>query len=406
MEISLRECRADEMKEFATTCEAAFGYDVSDELMSRWVRLFMPERTVAAFDGDAMVGTAADFEFTFTVPGGKVPAAGVTAVGVLPTHRRRGILTRMMRTQLETVRSRSEPIAVLWASEGGIYGRYGYGLASLHSKIDLDRDRATFLGSPLPVGRTRLIPDDKAVEILGDVYERVCNDTPGMYERTPTWWEAHRLPDPDGERHGGGPMFKAVWEMDGRAEAYALYRIHQEWDTEPLGHVQVLETMGTSSLAIREMWRFLTGIDLVARVRAAIEPAIHPLTFMLAEPRRLRARLSDGLWVRVIDVKDALQSRSYAREGVLVLEVRDDLIPANAGRWRLTVSDTGATVEPTEEEADLNVSITALGSVYLGGFSWGQVALSGDVAEVRSGALARADDLFRTDQQPWCPEIF
>jgi predicted acetyltransferase len=406
MNVMLRKCRPDEIRTFMATCEVAFGFDVTDEQAARWSRLLDPDRTVTAFDGDEIVGTAADFQFTLTVPGGKVAAAGVTAVGVLPSHRRLGILRDMMRQQLDDVRARSEPIAVLWASEGGIYDRFGYGIASLCSKIDIDRDRARFRGSPTPVGRTRLLADDKAIDVLAGVYDRVCEETPGMYERTRDWWEAHRLADPEAERHGGGPMFKAVWELDGRAEAYALYRVHQKWDTEPMGYVQVLETMGTSPLAIREMWRFLIGIDLVARIKGGFEPAIHPLQFMLAEPRRLRARLNDGLWIRIVDIQGALQSRSYAEEGTIIFDVSDELLPDNARRWRLTSAESTATVEPTEDEADLRVTIGGLGSVYLGGFSFADVAQGGDVQELKVGAIGHADRLFRTDRQPWSPEIF
>src|SRR5919106_90234 len=406
MEVTFRQCRSDEMRLFMATCEAAFGYDVTDEQVARWSRIFDPTRTVAAWDGEEMVGTAADFQFTFTVPGGKVAGAGVTAVGVLPSHRRRGILTGMIRRQFDDIRGRSEPIAALWASEGGIYDRYGYGIASLCSRIDMDRDRARFRGSPEPVGRTRLLPKDKAVDILAGVYDRVCDETPGMYERTRDWWEAHRLADPEAERHGGGPMFKAVWELDGRAEAYALYRLNQKWETEPVGHVKVLETMGTSSLAIREMWRFLIGVDLVARIKAGLEPAIHPLQFMLAEPRRLRAQLNEGLWIRIIDIRDALQSRSYAEEGSVVFDVSDDFIPTNSGRWRLTARDSTATVEPSTDDPNVRLTIGALGAVYLGGFSFAEVAQGGDVEEVTRGGIWNADRLFRTDRQPWCPEIF
>ena len=406
MDVMLRPSRPDEFELFMRTAEIPFGFEVTEEQIGRWSRLFDAERTVTAWDGDELVGTAADFQFTLTVPGGKIAAAGVTAVGVLPSHRRRGILTKLMRQQLDDVRARSEPVAVLWASEGGIYDRYGYGIASMCSRIDIDRDRARFRGSPEPVGRTRLLPKDKAVDILAGVYDRVCNETPGMFERNRDWWEAHRLADPEGERYGGGPMFRAVWELDGRAEAYALYRLNQKWETEPVGHVKVHETMGTSSLAIREMWRFLIGVDLVARIKAGLEPAIHPLQFMLAEPRRLRAQLNEGLWIRIIDIRDALQSRSYAEEGSVVFDVTDDFIPTNSGRWRLTARASSATVEPSSHDPDVRLSIGALGAVYLGGFSFAEVAQGEDVEEVTQGGIWNADRLFRTDRQPWCPEIF
>jgi predicted acetyltransferase len=406
MDLQLRSVSRAELKYFLATCEAAFGYDAKDDFVERVGRVLPPERTVAAFDGESMVGTAADWEFTFTVPGGKVPAAGVTLVGVLPSHRRRGVLTKMMHKQLDNVRRRGEPLAVLWASEGNIYQRFGYGTATLYSKIDLDRDRAQFRDQSAAVGRMRLLENDKAVDVLSGVYDRVCDVTPGMFERSRAWWEAHTLHDAEDDRDGGGPMFRAVWELDGRAEAYALYRIHGEWDTMPVGHVFVREALGTSPLATREIWRFLIGIDLVARIKAIAQPGLHPLLFVLAEPRRLRARLSDALMVRIVDVKAALEARSYVADGSLNLELSDPQFADNEGRWRLEVEGARATVERTAAEPDLVLPIADLGSAYLGGLSFGQLHLGGSIRETRPGSLWRADALFRSEVEPWCPEIF
>jgi predicted acetyltransferase len=406
MDIELRSVSRADLKDFLATCEAAFGFDVKDEMVERIARILRPERTIAAFDGETMVGTAADFEFMLTVPGGKVPAAGVTMVGVIPTHRRKGVLTKMMRAQLERVHSGGEPLAVLWASEGNIYQRFGYGVATMYSRIDLDRDRAQFRLSAPATGRMRMLESDKAVDVLADVYDRMCDFTPGMFERSREWWEAHTLADPEEDRDGGGPKFRAVWELDGRAEAYVVYRVHQDWDTEPIGHVRVYEAMGTSPQATREIWRFIIGIDLVARIKGIAQPGLHPLLFMLAEPRRLRARLSDALFVRLVDVRAALEARSYAADGSITFELSDPQFAHNEGRWRLEVNSGRGTVERTTDAPDLVLTASDLASVYLGGFTFRQVLYSGTVTEARPGALWEADTLFRSEVEPWCPEIF
>lgn len=406
MDIELRSISRADLKDFLATCEAAFGFDVKDEMVERIARILRPERTIAAFDGETMVGTAADFEFVLTVPGGKVPAAGVTMVGVVPSHRRKGVLTKMMHSQLERVHSSGEPLAVLWASEGNIYQRFGYGVATMYSRIDLDRDRAQFRLSGPATGRMRMLESDKAVDVLADVYDRVCDITPGMFERSREWWEAHTLADPEEDRDGDGPKFRAVWELDGRAEAYVIYRVHQDWDTEPTGHVRVYEAMGTSPQATREIWRFVIGIDLVARIKGIAQPGLHPLLFMLAEPRRLRARLSDALFVRLVDVRAALEARSYAADGAITFELSDPQFAHNEGRWRLQVNSGRGTVERTTVAPDLVLTASDLASVYLGGFTFRQVLYSGTVTEARPGALWAADTLFRSEVEPWCAEIF
>jgi predicted acetyltransferase len=406
MDVELRSISRADLKYFLTTCEAAFGWDVKDEEVERVGKILKPERTIAAYDGETMVGTAADYEFTLTVPGAKLTAAGVTMVGVLPSHRRKGVLTKMMLKQLEDVHARGEPLAVLWASEGNIYQRFGYGIATMCSKIDLDRDRAQFRLPTGATGRMRMLEPDKAAGVLAGVYDRVCDVTPGMYERSREWWEAHRLADPEDQRDGGGPLFRAVWELDGRAEAYALYRMHEEWDTMPTGHINVFEAIGTSPLAVREIWRFLIGIDLVARIRGNAQPAVHPLLLMLAEPRRLRARLCDALLVRIVDVKTALETRTYAVEGAITFEVSDPQLAHNDGRWKLEVGRTGVAVERTTDDPDLILTIADLGCVYLGGFTFRQLLSSGSVFETRPRAAWEADSLFRTEVEPWCPEIF
>ena len=407
METEVRACRADEFRIFYETCEAAFGVDVRDEDAERLRRIISTDDLLAAFHGDAMVGTAGAFRFALTVPGGEVEAAGVTAVGVLPSHRRRGVLTKLMRAQLERVHADGQPVAILWASEGSIYGRFGYGLATRQASIDIERDRAVFADRSPGEGTCRLLGVAEAAKTLPDVYERARTTTPGMFARSPEWWEVEVLADPEHARRGGGPMWRAVWEHEGRAEAYALYRVQGDWqEGVPAGSLEVLEAIGTTPRGTREIWRFLFGVDLVARVRCWFLPLDHPLFLLVAEPRRLRFTLKDGLWLRVVDLPAALRARSYACGGSLVLEVSDELCPWNAGRWALACDEDGARVERTGDDADLALGAAELGACYLGGVGFGELLRAGRVRELSAGATRRAAAMFATERAPWCPETF
>jgi predicted acetyltransferase len=389
------------MPEFIRLVEAAFGHEPHAEDIERWRRTFEPERMLWLSDGDVKVATAGAFSFRLTIPGNEVPAAGVTTVGVLPSHRRRGILTQMMREQLDDVRNREEPIAILWASEASIYGRFGYGLATKAAKSEIDRDRAVFRDRAEPVGATRLVTRDEAADLLPGVYDRIRAQTPGMFARSQTWWQTSTLADPEHARQGAGPLFCAVLELDGEPEAYALYRLKSNWEEGvPKSALRIREVMATSPVAVREIWRFLFGVDLVARVETWGLPPDYPLFLMLTEPRRLRMTLGDALWLRLVDLEAALAARSYAAGERVVLEVRDSFCDWNDGAWR--VPDA----ERTDADPDVRLDAADLASAYLGGFSFAEIARAGRAEELRPGGLARADALFRTDVTPWCPEVF
>ena len=375
----------------------------SEAQIAPLARVLPHERVLAVWDGGRPVGGAGAFPLVLTVPGGRIPAAGVTVVGVLPSHRRRGVLRAMMRAQLDACRAQGEAVAYLWASEDTIYPRFGYGLASLMMEIDLARERSAFYGPHAPFGQARLVSLAEAEPLVAPVWERVAAETPGMFARSSAWWQARALADPEWRRRGGGDLQCAVLDAGGRPAAYALYRLN--WAAErgvPNTTLEVVEALGDSPEATRGIWRFLLDIDLIARVRASLLPIDHPLLMLMAEPRRLRASLRDGLWVRLVDVGVALAARSYAAPGSVVVEVADELCADNQGRWR--VGSDG--VRRTNEPAELACDVTALGSVYLGGVTWTQLARSLRVAELRWGALARADALFRSASAPWCPEIF
>jgi predicted acetyltransferase len=395
---------AEEMRAALAPISYYFGRPTpADDQVDRVRHVLPPERVHAAWDGGRAVGGAGAFPFQLTVPGGRVRAAGVTIVAVLPTHRRQGILTAMMRAQLDDCRDRGEPVAYLWASEDTIYGRFGYGLASLAGEIDLARERSAYHAPCPPAGPMRLAPIGDAEPLVAPIYERVARATPGMFARSPAWWRSRVLDDPEWRRAGGGHLACAVLDVDARPAAYALYRTNPSFDRGiQTGAVHVLEAMGDSPRATRAIWRYLLDLDWTAHLRAGLLPVDHPLLLLVAEPRRLRFNVRDGLWVRLVDVGGALAARSYDAGDAVVVEVADPFCPWNEGCWRV---GTGG-VERVRGEAELRCDAAALGSVYLGGFTWAQLARALRVEEVRPGAIARADRLFAAACAPWCPEFF
>jgi predicted acetyltransferase len=400
--IDVRPCTSrEELKLAVSPIWHFFGGAPTDDRLERFAAVLPPERMLAAHVDGGVAGGAGAFPFELTVPGGRVRAAGVTVVGVYPTHRRRGVLRAMMRAQLDQVHEAGEPVAYLWASEETIYGRFGYGLASLAGSFELPRNRATFAQPFEPQGRTRLVPLDQALDHIAPVYDAVAAETPGMFARTRAWWEARVLPDPEFRRGGGGELQCVVVEMDGRVEAYALYRLHLSFDGGlPTGSTNVIEAMGSTPEATREIWRFLLDVDWMESIRAGLLPVDHPLFFLLAEPRRMGFRVGDALWVRLVDVDAALAARSYAEGQSLVIEVTDTFCPWNEGRYSVPGG------ERTGADPDLRVDVTTLGSVYLGGFTFAELARALRVEELTSDAISRADTLFHADRAPWCPEIF
>ena len=369
----------------------------------RFVPFMEPSRVFAAREGGAIVGGCGSFPFELTVPGGVVRAAGLSVVGVLPTHRRRGILRAMMRAQLDDVHRRGEPVGYLWASEDTIYGQFGYGQASLCGNIDVAKTHARLAQPPASRAELRLIDDAEALALLPRVHDRVRREVPGMIARGADWWRLRRLADPEHRRMGAGPLQRAVLLRDGEPRGYALYRIHQHFEGgSTQGHVAVIEAIGADLEATRDVWSYLFDIDWVARIKAAQLPLDHPLLLMAARPRELKFVVHDGVWVRLVDVPAALMARRPGGGDPVVIEVADAFCPWNAGRWRVAAGS----VDRSTAAADLACDVTALGSVYLGGFSFQRLARAGLVHELRGGALARADALLPADRAPWCPEIF
>ena len=401
MSIEIRNPVEDELRNAMKAVEAAFGEEQKEEDLDRHQKAMARDRFLVAYDGAVPVGTTASLPFDLTVPGGELGAGGVTWVGVLPSHRRRGILTQMMKIQLQDLYERGEPLAILWASEAAIYGRFGYGIAAPMVQLDADRSRFSLRDDPGPRGAVRLIDSHEAGKVLPPIYDAVRRQVPGFTSRSAVLWDLYRLADPEHWRRGGGPKFYAVLEFDGQAVGYTLYRIKLEWEEGfAKSQVRVLETCATSAAAERELWRFLFGIDLVVRIQGRHDPG-SPLFLMVVDPRSLMLRVTEGLWLRIIDLDAALSGRTYAADDTVVVKVRDELCPWNAGRWRM-----GSAVGRTEDDAELELDIADLASAYLGAFDFERLAAAQRIRELKPGALRRATNLFRTSRPPFCPEDF
>jgi predicted acetyltransferase len=378
-----------------------FNPPPSEEFLERFPRTLPHERMHAAFEDGQIVGGAGAFPFELSVPGGSLPCGGITAVGVQPTHRRRGVLRSMMDAQLRDIHDRGEPIAALWASEETIYGRFGYGIAAWAGDLHVPHEWDAF-AEPLELGgTTRFVTPDEALELFPPIYDAVRRERPGMTSRSETWWNDRQLRMPEDE--ASAPRRFVVLELDGGPGAYAIYRTHFSFgDGSATSRLVVKEALGATPQATAAIWRFLLDVDWIATVELSLAPPDHPLLLLLANPRRAGYRSGDGLWIRVVDLPAALSARTYGDGAPLVLEVRDAICDWNDGRWRLE----GGACERTDEEPDLVLDVSALGSAYLGAVSFAQLREALRVEERRDGAIARADALFAHRPLPWCLEIF
>ena len=379
--------------------------------------VFEFDRSLAAFDGDAIIGTAGAYSFQLTTPGGVVGAAGVSFVSVLPSHRRRGIMSAMMRDQLADVAARGEPVAALFASESAIYGRYGYGCASGQLSLTIRRGEGALTpataGGARAGGLVRLRaapPTDLRTELV-KVYDAAAPHRPGMMARNERWWQ-DVLADLEFFRRGMSPLKCLLAEDDLAPRGYALYRTKAGWDDDglPFGSLSVHELIAVDGEATAALWTDLLTRDLIGEVVARHRPVDDPLLAMLADRRRARACLTDGLWIRLIDVPAALRQRRYSCAANVVIEVSDDLLPANAGRWRLQCPgppDGGeASCERTTAAADIVLPVAVLGAGYLGGTRLGALASAGLITEHKHGTLARLSAAMYSDPAPWCPSMF
>lgn len=410
MSVEIQTLSPDRWAELLAVAEHVFAETVSPETVERFRRVSDTNRFLTALDNDRIVATSGVLTFNMTVPGGDVPAGGVTVVCVLPSHRRRGLMSAMMRRMIDDCHERGEPIAILWASEGTIYQRFGYGLATYSMNLEAETRSCAYAREWEREGTFRLLRQEEAAEVVAPVYDAARSQRAGFLARTPDWWTGI-VQDEDKEKKGGEARRIVVYETEGGPEAYAIYKMKGEWDVRgTTSSLRVEEAIATTPRGTREIWRYLFDIDLMRALKAWHLPTDHPILTLMVEPRRLGATVGDGLWLRIVDVVSALESRTYGidgrGEGRLTFELRDEYCAWNAGRWTLDANDGHARVARSSDEADLALDANDLASLYMGGFSATALARAGRIVELRGGGLGQADRLFPTALQPWCPQEF
>ncbi len=404
-EITLRNPQPDELHEFWQPLADAFAESLTKEEIEAERPLLDFDRLIGAFDGAKRVGTAGAYTFRLTVPGGEVGAGGITGVGVRPDYRRRGILRQMMDWLLEDARKRGEPVAVLTASEAAIYQRFGFGQASTASSFTLDTALAEF-GEPVDLGdgaQIRMVDTDEATELFATIYDRVRPGIPGALDRIEPKWRLSLVADAEWMRRGGqGIKYMAVIEVDGEPRGYAIYRIEHNWGpTGPASTMNVIEVTGVDPAAEQALWQWLLSMDLVRTIVGRRGPVPHPLQHWLLEPRRMSLTINDGLWLRILDLPEALSARRYVGSGSLVLDIADDMFESNAGRWQLGIDAGRAEVTRTTAAPDMELDIGTLAAAYLGGFRFVDLGVAGRVRECQPGVLQTADALFTPPRAPW-----
>ncbi|MBK1782961.1 GNAT family N-acetyltransferase [Prauserella cavernicola] len=388
--------REDELRAANTLFRAALHVKpVEDEEWARTAPGYQPERTVGVFD-DALIGTARSTDAELTVPGGAtLSSAAVTGVGVRADRTRRGVLTELMRAQFADFERRGVVAATLWASEGPIYGRFGYGLATHWRSCTVDRRRAVLRADVPAGGEVRLIDADEAREQLPGINAGTLVRA-GMMTRAPYWWAWHDR----GLRKGEDPVTVAVHHGERGPDGYVVYRVSR---TAGGSGVLSLEEMHYANAgAFAGLWRFLLGVDLVDEIATGCRPVDEAVEVLFTDPRVCRVTGgADETWLRLLDVPAALAARRWRGEP-LVAEVTDPVLERNSGRYRL---GTGG-AERTDEPAGMQLGVDALAMIYLGG--WRPSAL-GDVGRIRftgATAAAAADDLFGAHVAPWCGTFF
>jgi predicted acetyltransferase len=300
-------------------------------------------------------------------------------------------------------------VAVLWASESGIYGRYGYGMGSRHARISANTYEVK-LAHPVPPAERRIrlgeASNPKLRADIEAVYDRARPTLVGHCDRRDRWWD-FRLHDPERDRSGATPLRAALHDGAAGADGYALFAVRGNWSSNgPDGEVQVHELVAENPEAHAALWAFLFDTDLVTKLSWRIAPADAPLVHLVDDPRRITVSTIDNLWVRVVDVGRALATRRYAAPVDVVVDVTDAFCPWNTGRWRLAGGPDGAVCARTDAAADLALSSTELGAAYLGGTTFAALAAVGRVQELRAGAVRAASTAFAEPRQPYCPEVF
>ncbi|MFC5664245.1 GNAT family N-acetyltransferase [Kitasatospora misakiensis] len=398
---------ADSWEDLVPVVELAYGgYGHSAEYHASAASIFEPKRSLVARTGGRTRGTCAVYSLEMTLPGGPRAVAGLGYLTVAPEYRRRGVMRAMVLRVLHTLHdSGAEPVAALNTTEAGIYGRFGFGLASQAAKVRIPRHARELRATAGGERTVRIGGPEEHTAAIAAVHARCVGERPGMLRRDAAWAARAVLDLPD-HRGASGRLLCMVAEADGEPSGYALYRLTSAWeDSVPRYEVSVRELFARDPASGAALWRALLDVDLAGSV-VADRPVDDPVLALLTDPRSAAPVLRDQLHVRLVDVDRALEQRGYAAEIDVVLDVTDPLCPWNERRFRLRTGPEGGECRPTTAAADLELTARELGALHLGGTSLVQLARAGLVRELRPGAVRAAATAFRHDPAPFCPVVF
>lgn len=399
MSFTFRSITDDELPAFANASSIGFGESNAWFERERPWAAFSLERTVGGFEGDTVVSTSRNYPLDLMLLGGaSLHTAAVSAVTVLPTHRRRGLLREMMTRLLDDAVEHEEPVSILTASEATIYGRFGFGPSTRALSVRIAKRDLEF-SRPRPEGRLRLVDVHEAGKVEPEVFERVWRASPGAVSRPELWWYHHYDPT-------FGNRFDVVYESpSGSVDGYVTYSVRDKWDAAGAAHVlSIRELIGCTPDAVHALWRYLGEIDLVGTIIDISIPMDSPLPWLLTSLRAVGVNsIGDNLWTRLLDVPVALGARTYAATGRLVFAIDDPARPGGAadGTFALDGGPDGATVTRSDAEPDLVCDVSVASTAWLGGVRWSELAVAGLVEERSAGALATADAMFASTPLPY-----
>lgn len=404
MSYDIRPITADEVFAFRSAVTLGFGQDAKPDDDARFLSLLPLERTVAVFDGADIVGNLGDFPLQLTVPGGaQLAMAGMTMVGVRATHTRQGILRSMVNHYLDKAVERGEPVCGLWSSEPGIYGRFGFGLATESHYIKIDT-RHLHMNPPSDSIQVSMIEADEIPTLVAPFWSRMATQRSGFLERSDARWQ-DLIRDPEHRREGGSASRHIVAKRDGNVVGYLAYRQMNKWDGFVAdGSINVLGLVGEDIDAHRALWYYATNVDLFPNVSFWDAPTDDPLAYEVSNSRSVHRKLTDALYVRILDVTSALSARTYEADDDLVVEITDQLGYAD-GTFKVSVRGGAAEVSESTDSPDVSIGVRELSAMYLGRVCADLSARSGLITGDEQ-AIRRLGQLFATARAPWCPEMF
>jgi predicted acetyltransferase len=380
-----------------------------DYVAERWEpmhKVFEPERNFGFQVDGRWISTCGAYSRRLTVPGGSVPVAAVTVVTVQPSYRRKGLLSEMMKHQLYDIRRREEPVALLWASESAIYGRFGYGQASPQVRLSGKTKTTAFRPDvDLGAGSVGEVERDQAIPVIKDLHQDLLPERVGALDRNDDWWNV-KWHDPEPWRRGATAYrFALHYDRRGRPDGYVAFRVKNNWDES--GAEVIIDELDAASGAVRgALWRFVLDLDLVRTFTRHGAPSDEAVRYLVSDLHSIRAELQDGTYARLVDVPRALEARRYLTDLEVTIRVEDPLLKQNTGTFQLAAGTDGASVTKGRRRSDLVMNVRDLGAIYLGGTSLAALVRAGIVTERTKGAAAAAGAAFAWSQPPFCPDFF